>query len=35
MWLCHWMPPFKQVSVSNFCPAIAVLINCKSGYCEV
>ena len=31
----HRMPPFQQVSLSNFCPAIAALVNCKYCYCEV
>ena len=29
------MPPFQQVSSSNFYPAKAVPVNCKCCYCEV
>ena len=28
MWHRHRMPPFQQVSTSNFCPAIAAPVNC-------
>jgi hypothetical protein len=34
-WHLHRMPPFKQVSSSNFCPARAAPVNCKCCYCEV
>jgi hypothetical protein len=30
-WHRHRMPPFQQVSSSNFYPARAALVNCKSG----
>lgn len=29
------MATFKQVVLSNFCPAIAVLVKCDCGYCEM
>ena len=29
------MPPFQQVSTSNFCPARAAPVNCKCCYCKV
>ena len=29
------MPTFQQLSSSNFCSAIASLVNCKGCYCEV
>ena len=35
MWHRHRMPPFQQVSWSNFCPARAAPVNCKCCYCEV
>ena len=35
MWQRHGMPPFQQVSSSNFCPARAALVNCQGCYCEV
>ena len=28
------MPPFQQVSLSNFCPVRAAPVNCKCCYCE-
>ena len=34
-WHRHRMPPFQQISSSNFCPARAAPVNCKCCYCEV
>jgi hypothetical protein len=34
-WHRHRMPPFQQVSSSNFCTARAAPLNCKCCYCEV
>ena len=34
-WHRHRMPPFQQVSQSNFCPARVAPVNCKCCYCEV
>ncbi|CAB1349934.1 unnamed protein product [Coregonus sp. 'balchen'] len=34
-WRHHRLPPFQQVSSSNFCPARAAPVNCKFCYCEV
>ena len=34
-WHRHRMPPFQQVSLSNFCPARAAPVNSKCCYCEV
>uniref|UniRef100_A0A0E9XCZ0 Transposase Tc1-like domain-containing protein n=1 Tax=Anguilla anguilla TaxID=7936 RepID=A0A0E9XCZ0_ANGAN len=35
MWHCHRMPPVQQVSLSYFCLASAVPVNCKCCNCEV
>ena len=35
MWHSHRMPPFQQVSLSNFCPARDAPVNCKCCYFEV
>jgi hypothetical protein len=34
-WHRYWVPPFQQVSSSNFFPARVAPVNCKCCYCEV